>query len=344
MAIIAARSDWRAAAAAVAAVSLTALAATYAVLSIRLPVLPGATEVPGAPSCAWFAALGAVGSAVQWRRVRRSSAAAVAAPAALLHAGIAIVLLAVAVAVAVGCLVDQALLAAAAAVAWAAPVPMAAGQCRRRRELRRGLATNSRGAGTSGSWQPLLANSQPGASGGGCRYYCEIVGLLLVLVIAALLFNGCRVYADGAATAYYRNPPGRFATITVAVADGRNGTTVQRPQRIFYNCSGPRADAASGRPAIFVDSDGSHGSPDFWPIQRALVALGYRTCVFDKPGLGFSDPYYTGQHVRHDHFVPAGPAHDVAPIHPATAALGVDAGTDSCPHTRNLTGASAPSQ
>lgn len=44
-----------------------------------------------------------------------------------------------------------------------------------------------------------------------------------------------------------------------------------------------------------IDADGSHGLPDFYGIQAYLAQAGRRSCIWDKPGLGWSDSYYADQ-------------------------------------------------
>jgi len=62
--------------------------------------------------------------------------------------------------------------------------------------------------------------------------------------------------------------------------------------KILYHCDGP---LKSSRPTIVIDSDGSHGMMDFWPLQRVFTEQGRRSCIFDKPGIGFSDNFKKDQ-------------------------------------------------
>lgn len=88
---------------------------------------------------------------------------------------------------------------------------------------------------------------------------------------------------------------GTTATITLGT-----GETLD----IFFNCEGG-SDAASpsvpsakySPPTLMIDADASHGATDFWPLQRELTARGLRSCVFDKPGQGWSSDFRPSQAV-----------------------------------------------
>jgi pimeloyl-ACP methyl ester carboxylesterase len=110
----------------------------------------------------------------------------------------------------------------------------------------------------------------------------------LAIVLQGLLLGGAGVLASGYAM---YSPRGTF--VTYHLSDGR-------AQTILYDCQGGpvnRTNATNGLPIpiIWIDSDASHGAADFWPMQRELVNRGYRTCVYDKPGLGWSQYYYPDQ-------------------------------------------------
>ena len=64
------------------------------------------------------------------------------------------------------------------------------------------------------------------------------------------------------------------------------------PYRIAYNCEGP---LNSGRPTLIMDCDASHGMMDFWPLQAEFTKAGRRSCIFDKPGIGWSDNFRADQ-------------------------------------------------
>lgn len=49
-------------------------------------------------------------------------------------------------------------------------------------------------------------------------------------------------------------------------------------------------------PTLIFESDGSHGIGDWFGILNALETGGdHKVCVWDKPGLGFSDYLYADQ-------------------------------------------------
>jgi pimeloyl-ACP methyl ester carboxylesterase len=48
---------------------------------------------------------------------------------------------------------------------------------------------------------------------------------------------------------------------------------------------------------MIIDSDGAHVAADFYGLQDLLALRGRRTCIFDKPGLGWSDYYYASQNM-----------------------------------------------
>lgn len=59
-----------------------------------------------------------------------------------------------------------------------------------------------------------------------------------------------------------------------------------RSLRIHYLCAGP---SNSSSPTILFESDYSHGYADFYGLQLLLTQAGRRSCIWDKPGLGYSD-------------------------------------------------------
>ena len=286
----------RALASAVGAVILAAAGAAFTVLSTagdgklaRIGV-----EVEGAPTMAWLAWLGAAGFARGGYLARDNTLAPPATASVVLVILIATALFCSVAAAAASGLAGPAVLAAAATAGWAVPL-LAAHLFRRRRlytaagqqllEGQAGASTNDMegfaastltggvceegGGGGDGSDS---AAGRCSAGGGGCCCCASYTGLVLAFAASALLFSGMLTYASGATTSYYRHPPGQFAQLLVNVAGEL------KPQTIFYNCSGPVATVVQGRrrPTVFLDSDGSHGSPDFWPLQHALIARGQR--------------------------------------------------------------------
>ncbi len=56
-------------------------------------------------------------------------------------------------------------------------------------------------------------------------------------------------------------------------------------------------------PVMIFESDGSHGLGDWLGILNALEMNGdYRVCVWDKPGLGWSDWMVSQQRSIEDYF------------------------------------------
>jgi len=51
-------------------------------------------------------------------------------------------------------------------------------------------------------------------------------------------------------------------------------------------CEGPR----STRPVVWLEAGAFGFSADFGATQAALVAAGWRTCAYDRAGMGYSDP------------------------------------------------------
>lgn len=60
---------------------------------------------------------------------------------------------------------------------------------------------------------------------------------------------------------------------------------------IHYLCAGPKNSSA---PVILFEADEIHGLADFLIIQKLLVEQNRRSCIWDKPGLGFSEYLFTG--------------------------------------------------
>ncbi|TRY61459.1 hypothetical protein TCAL_03167 [Tigriopus californicus] len=95
----------------------------------------------------------------------------------------------------------------------------------------------------------------------------------LFLVICVLLSLGSIVHSLG--LAQYPIIPGKYLTYSLDEA---------HTQTIYYRCEGNTTDL----PPIIFESDGSHGLGDWLGILNAMEGR-HRICVWDKPGLGFSD-------------------------------------------------------
>lgn len=131
-----------------------------------------------------------------------------------------------------------------------------------------------------------------GQSKGGCVGCCSclkvwiFINAIFMIFFLALLTNGALI--EGQAPKF--PPRGKF--VTVSLADGAQ-------QRIHYLCEGPQSTTHD---TILFDADGSHGMSDFWGMQKFLTAAGRRVCVFDKPGLGWSDYWRVSQNLNSSTF------------------------------------------
>jgi pimeloyl-ACP methyl ester carboxylesterase len=69
---------------------------------------------------------------------------------------------------------------------------------------------------------------------------------------------------------------------------------------IAFKCNGPRQDVtnAAATPIFLIDGSDSHPMADYYPLQNALVSAGRRVCIFDKPGIGSSDPKFGDQYTN----------------------------------------------
>jgi hypothetical protein len=108
----------------------------------------------------------------------------------------------------------------------------------------------------------------------GCNY--------VLLVVAALLL-GILLYGEAVMGVATQRFGPRGTVVLVPISDG-----TARFYSVMFNCSGE----ISTKPTILLETDGSHGAPDMWPLQNALTAERRRVCVYDKPGLGFSSYLY----------------------------------------------------
>jgi pimeloyl-ACP methyl ester carboxylesterase len=75
---------------------------------------------------------------------------------------------------------------------------------------------------------------------------------------------------------------GKFADVNYG--DGR---TI----KVHYLCDGP---VNSNQPVIMFEGSASHGLADYLSLQKLLKENNRRSCIWDKPGNGYSDYLYTG--------------------------------------------------
>eukprot|EP00026_Physarum_polycephalum_P006642 Phypoly_transcript_06693.p1 GENE.Phypoly_transcript_06693~~Phypoly_transcript_06693.p1 ORF type:complete len:525 (+),score=42.67 Phypoly_transcript_06693:172-1746(+) len=111
----------------------------------------------------------------------------------------------------------------------------------------------------------------------------------LAILFLCLLLGGCWTLASG----YHKyGPPGKF--VHVKYEDGRS-------QRIHYLCEGPLTD----RPTMWLEVGGGHTLCDFYGIQYFLTQNGYRSCIYDRPGFGWSDYMIPNQPYWYDKMIAA---------------------------------------
>ena len=77
-------------------------------------------------------------------------------------------------------------------------------------------------------------------------------------------------------------PRGKFLRVPLADNSGRH-------LKIHYKCDGPL-----NGPVFMFEGSGSHGMADYFGLQQILKENNRRSCIWDKPGLGYSDYLYTG--------------------------------------------------
>ena len=111
--------------------------------------------------------------------------------------------------------------------------------------------------------------------------WCNCFFFCIAILLQILLLGGAG-YAAYQRT--YYSPRGNF--VSYQTSDGK-------PQSLLLSCQGPASSPTV--PRVFIMADYSHGAADFWPLQRDLVAQGVRACIFDPPGLGWSDLFYPTQ-------------------------------------------------
>ena len=100
---------------------------------------------------------------------------------------------------------------------------------------------------------------------------------LIILIIAGFLTNGSLISG-----AFYLKYPARGEFNSFKLKDGRI-------VKFHFKCEGP---INSNQPTFMFEADGSHGMLDFIGVQYWLLKEGRRSCIWDKPGLGYSDYLY----------------------------------------------------
>lgn len=101
----------------------------------------------------------------------------------------------------------------------------------------------------------------------------------LAVLFLVLLLGGAWTLGSG----YHKYAPrGKFVTLTYA--DGKE-------QKLHYLCEGPLTE----RPTIWFEVGGGHTMCDFYGLQLELAANNYRSCIYDRPGLGWSEYSFPDQ-------------------------------------------------
>ncbi|KAG2388515.1 hypothetical protein C9374_000679 [Naegleria lovaniensis] len=118
-----------------------------------------------------------------------------------------------------------------------------------------------------------------------CLHVTCIVMHVMLRVLLLLFMILLMVGAINAA--YIVNYPMKGKLVKVELNDGSG-----RFQNIHYLCAGPKENNSF---TFLLEGDFSHGYADYWDIQQHLTSLGRRSCIYDKPGLGYSDYLYKGQ-------------------------------------------------
>uniref|UniRef100_A0A0K6S635 AB hydrolase-1 domain-containing protein n=1 Tax=Chromera velia CCMP2878 TaxID=1169474 RepID=A0A0K6S635_9ALVE len=107
-----------------------------------------------------------------------------------------------------------------------------------------------------------------------CHFFNFFIKFAHVAVLFFLLFGA-------AAIAWSENNFAARGKMTgIALSDG-----------VTYNihvlCEGSGSD---NRPTVWIVPPSTHGTPDLYGVQNAMVELGWKVCTFDPPGYAWSDP------------------------------------------------------
>ncbi|RNA22554.1 hydrolase [Brachionus plicatilis] len=98
---------------------------------------------------------------------------------------------------------------------------------------------------------------------------------VIFLVVICFLINGASQEAIGKSRYPSR---GKFVDLKISDSDSK---TV----KFHFLCDGP----SSNKPLFLFEGSASHGLADYLSIQRLLKQNSRRSCIWDKPGLGYSD-------------------------------------------------------
>lgn len=100
---------------------------------------------------------------------------------------------------------------------------------------------------------------------------------LFFIIVICLLINGASQEAIGKS----KYPPRGIIT-EIKISDSSSDS---KTVKFHYLCDGP----SSNKPVFLFEGSASHGLADYLSIQRLLKKNNRRSCIWDKPGLGYSD-------------------------------------------------------
>ncbi|TRY77813.1 hypothetical protein TCAL_14389 [Tigriopus californicus] len=127
----------------------------------------------------------------------------------------------------------------------------------------------------------LYDGRRSNSDGWGCcgwvLFYFNCGLKLLVLVFACLLMKGA--IAHGMGIQHHAPKEGEFLDLPLGPA------TYPDTQSIYYRCEGNSTEY----PTLILEHDISHGMVEWLGIFPLLVQDGFRVCIWDKPGTGFSE-------------------------------------------------------
>ncbi|CAF0715670.1 unnamed protein product [Brachionus calyciflorus] len=98
---------------------------------------------------------------------------------------------------------------------------------------------------------------------------------LIFLVVICFMINGASKEAIGKS-----KYPARGQIVELKISNTSN-TKV----KFHFLCDGPKTD----KPVFLFEGSGSHGMADYLSLQILLKKNNRRSCIWDKPGLGYSD-------------------------------------------------------
>lgn len=114
-------------------------------------------------------------------------------------------------------------------------------------------------------------------------FWINIIFRVIFLIFLAFLANGS-VFIGGMKVTY----PARGKFVNVPLEDN-SGRTL----RMHYLCDGPINNSF---PIYMFEGDGTHGMADYLGLQKYLKNKNRRSCIWDKPGLGYSEYLFADMH------------------------------------------------